>query len=704
MRVLLVEDEPKMAALLARGLREEGHAADVAVRGEEALWMAQGAPYDAIVLDVMLPGLDGFATCRKLREDGVWTPVLMLTARDAVEDRVEGLDAGADDYLLKPFSFSELLARLRALVRRAPAERPTLLEVGDLKLDPAARRAWRGETELELSVKEFALLEVFMRRPGEALSRLQLLEAAWDMAFESRSNLIDVYVRYLREKIDRPFGRDSIETIRGVGYRLREGRRPVSRLPIRVRLTLPFAVGMAVVLAAAGFFIYVRVGGALLGSVDQRLRVQAQEVSGRVEHGRSPARPRQRRRPHRRAARQRAAASSCSRRRGRSARSSPASRSSRVLAGGTVWRSGSIAGLANDWRILAVPAQVGGGRGAIVVAQSLEPREEALHRLVREFMLGGSAALLLAILAGYAVAAAALRPVEAMRRRAAAIGAATPEKRLPVPPTRDELSRLAETLNDMLGRLQSALEHERRFVDDASHELRTPLALLKTELEIALRQPRSRDELEAALRSAADETDRLTRLAEDLLLVARADEGRLPIRLEQVSARQLLADVAARFEVRGSEHGRPIVVADGPDATVEADVTRLEQALGNLVDNALVHGDGKVVLSVRDDRRHGRAARGRRRLGLPAGLRRPGVRPVQPGRRGARPRRHRARARDRGADRPRARRERRGRDRSGRRRRCLDRPAGLENTGAAPGAACSQRTLRNRSFSSHLAL
>jgi two-component system OmpR family response regulator len=185
--------------------------------------MAQGAQYDAIVLDVMLPGLDGFATCRQLREDGVWAPVLMLTARDAVEDRVEGLDAGADDYLLKPFSFSELLARLRALVRRAPAERPTLLQVGDLKLDPATRRAWRGETLLELSVKEFALLEVFMRRPGEALSRLQLLEAAWDMAFESRSNLIDVYVRYLREKIDRPFGRDSIETIRGIGYRLREG-------------------------------------------------------------------------------------------------------------------------------------------------------------------------------------------------------------------------------------------------------------------------------------------------------------------------------------------------------------------------------------------------------------------------------------------------------------------------------------------------
>ena len=535
--MLLVEDEPKMAALLARGLREEGHAADVAVRGEEALWMAQGAPYDAIVLDVMLPGLDGFATCRKLREDGVWAPVLMLTARDAVQDRVEGLDAGADDYLLKPFSFSELLARLRALVRRAPAERPTLLEVGDLRLDPAARRAWRGETELELSVKEFALLEVFMRRPGEALSRLQLLEAAWDMAFESRSNLIDVYVRYLREKIDRPFGlrldrddpRDRLPPARG--------RRRVSRLPIRVRLTLPFAVGMAVVLAAAGFFIYVRVGGALLDSVDQRLRVQAQEVSGRVEHGRSPFDRDNADGPT--VAQLVNAGGIVVQSTPRTLR--PISPERRSVARSRATRSGEAArspASTNDWRVLTVPSQVGGGRGAIVVAESLEPREEALHRLVREFMLGGSAALLLAILAGYAVAAAALRPVEAMRRRAAAIGASTPEKRLPVPPTRDELSRLAETLNDMLGRLQSALDHERRFVDDASHELRTPLALLKTELEIALRQPRSRDELEAALRSAADETDRLTRLAEDLLLVARADEGRLPIRLEQVSARQ----------------------------------------------------------------------------------------------------------------------------------------------------------------------
>jgi two-component system, OmpR family, response regulator len=221
MRLLIVEDEAKLAALLARGLREEGHIVDVAGVGEDAIWMGRAVEYDVIVLDVMLPGLDGLEVCRQLRAARVWTPVLMLTARDAIEDRVAGLDTGADDYLVKPFSFDELLARMRALARRGARERPPVLTVGDLRLDPAARRVWRGEAELELSAKEFALLEYFMRRPGDVLSRLQLLEGAWDLSYEARSNLVDVYVRYLRQKIDRPFGRHSLETVRGVGYRLR---------------------------------------------------------------------------------------------------------------------------------------------------------------------------------------------------------------------------------------------------------------------------------------------------------------------------------------------------------------------------------------------------------------------------------------------------------------------------------------------------
>jgi two-component system, OmpR family, response regulator len=219
-RALVVEDEPKMAALLRRGLVEEGYAADVAATGEDALWMARAAPYDAIVLDVMLPGVDGFDVCRQLRAGGVWSPILLLTARDGVEDRVAGLDGGADDYLTKPFSFAELLARLRALARRGPAERPAVLDVGTLRLDPATRQVWRGDVEIELSTKEFAVLETFMRRPGEVLSRLDVLEHAWDYGYESRSNVVDVFVRALRLKIDRPFGVRSLETVRGAGYRL----------------------------------------------------------------------------------------------------------------------------------------------------------------------------------------------------------------------------------------------------------------------------------------------------------------------------------------------------------------------------------------------------------------------------------------------------------------------------------------------------
>ncbi|MEA2321486.1 MAG: two-component system, OmpR family, response regulator [Solirubrobacteraceae bacterium] len=228
MRVLVIEDELKMASLIRRGLRGDGMAADVAIKGEDAVWMAGATDYDAIVLDVMLPGMDGFEVCRRLRSDGVWTPILMLTARDAVEDRVQGLDGGADDYLTKPFSFAEMSARLRALVRRGPIERPTVLQAGDLRLDPATRRVWRDTTDISLSTKEYTLLETFMRRPGEVLDRFQLLEHAWDNEYENRSNIVDVYVRYLREKVDRPFGVESIETVRGAGYRLRAdgGRGP----------------------------------------------------------------------------------------------------------------------------------------------------------------------------------------------------------------------------------------------------------------------------------------------------------------------------------------------------------------------------------------------------------------------------------------------------------------------------------------------
>jgi two-component system, OmpR family, response regulator len=220
-RVLVVEDEPRMATLLQRGLREEGYAVDVAHDGTDGLWLGTEQDYDAIVLDVMLPGIDGFEVCRRLRATDRWAPILLLTARIAVEDRVHGLDAGADDYLTKPFSFAELAARVRALVRRQSGARPALLEVGDLRVDPATRRVARGEIEIPLSPKEMALLELLIRHAGEVVTRTRILDHVWDFAYDGTSNVVDQYIAYLRKKIDRPFGRNDIETIRGVGYRLR---------------------------------------------------------------------------------------------------------------------------------------------------------------------------------------------------------------------------------------------------------------------------------------------------------------------------------------------------------------------------------------------------------------------------------------------------------------------------------------------------
>jgi two-component system OmpR family response regulator len=223
MRVLVIEDEAELASLIRQGLRDEGLLADVALRGEDALWMAASSPYDVLTIDALLPGIDGFEVCRRLRHEEVRTPILMLTALNDVEDRIAGLDAGADDYLVKPFDFGELVARLRALARRGPVERDAVLRVAGIELDPAARRVRRNGLEVPMSAKQFQLLEVFMRNPDQVLTRLQLREGAWDREYEHRSNITDVYVGYLRDKLDRPFGATSFETVRGVGYRLRSG-------------------------------------------------------------------------------------------------------------------------------------------------------------------------------------------------------------------------------------------------------------------------------------------------------------------------------------------------------------------------------------------------------------------------------------------------------------------------------------------------
>jgi two-component system OmpR family sensor kinase len=359
----------------------------------------------------------------------------------------------------------------------------------------------------------------------------------------------------------------------------------MSGVPIRVRLTLGFALAMAVVLAGVGLFVYHRVARELLATVDQTLVGQVREEthSGNVDSdsGRGPTFA-QLFAPD-----------------GQLKRSQPIGMKPLVgrdvvaeaATGRRVWLNEEVAGQDGDWRILASSSH----DGVAVLARSLEPRDESLDHLRHELLIFLPLALLAASLGGYALAAGALRPVEDLRRRAAAVTPGEPSK-LPVPPAGDEVSRLAETLNDMLARLQAAVEHERRFVADASHELRTPLALLRTELDLALRRPRSHEELESALRSAAEETQRLSRLADDLLLIARADQGPLPIRREAVAVRDLFADTATRFANRVSSLGRELRVEE-TDLVVDADPLRVGQALVNLVDNALTHGEGVVVLS-----------------------------------------------------------------------------------------------------------
>ena len=364
----------------------------------------------------------------------------------------------------------------------------------------------------------------------------------------------------------------------------------MSAIPIRVRLTVAFAAAMVCVIGAMAVLVYVRVGGALMTSVDQTLRAQAREAVTHAhdEHGLVDP----------------DAASGVTLAQVLSANGQPVKSSqpglppllarydaARSAHGVSLLRTIYLQRPQGEWRVLAEPLPSG---GAIVVARSLAAREEALHRIYRELIIAGPLVVLLASLAGYALAAAALRPVEMMRRRAASMTPASPGL-LPVSPARDEISRLAVTLNDMISRLHAALEHERRFVADASHELRTPVALLRTELELALRRPRSAEELTLAIRSALDETVRLSRLADDLLLLARAEEGSLPLRRERVELIELFEGVAVRFANRAREGGRH-VRAVPTAAFVEGDPVRLEQALNNLVDNALTYGTGEVEI------------------------------------------------------------------------------------------------------------
>jgi signal transduction histidine kinase len=347
---------------------------------------------------------------------------------------------------------------------------------------------------------------------------------------------------------------------------------------------------MAVVLVATGAFVYVRIGHQLMSTVDANLQAQLVEVKANASEQHELIDKDATLGP---------TVAAIELPSGEPLARDPATLARipvRVTGTGAALFTTRIPGLHGEWRVAQQRATLAGRDVVLVAARSLEARDETLDHLLREFMFAAPAALLLAIIAGYGLAAAALRPVEAMRRRAEAVSAHETGQRLPVPPARDELRALAVTLNDMLARLEAAFEHERRFVSDASHELRTPLALLRAELELALNKTRSRDELEEAVRSAAEETERLSRLAEDLLLIARSDQGQLPMRLEPVQPSELFERVRDRFAVRADALGRPLLVGEATSSVVSADPLRMEQALGNLVDNAFAHGTGAVTL------------------------------------------------------------------------------------------------------------
>jgi len=373
----------------------------------------------------------------------------------------------------------------------------------------------------------------------------------------------------------------------------------VTAVPLRLRLTLIFALAMAAVLAGAGGFLYHRLASDLGSALDQELRSRAQDVSALVARGGSLARTRGS------LIEGGESFAELVRRDGRVVEASRSLGGRRLLSSADLTRAGrgpafldrpSVPGLDEPARMLTVPVSRGGERLILVVGTTRENRAETLRSLRAAFLVGGPLALALASLGGFLLAGAALRPIEGMRRRAAEISAASLDERLPVPGSRDEVSRLGRTLNEMLARIEDGLARERRFVADASHELRTPLAQLKTELELALRHERSPDELKHAIRSAADQTDRLARIADDLLLLARSEQGLLPLRLEPTDVSDVMAAVAGRFAPRAEAEARELSVAGDDSLVVRGDRLRLEQALANMVDNALRHGDGRVVL------------------------------------------------------------------------------------------------------------
>ena len=652
--MLVVEDERRLASAVRRGLTAEGFVVDVAHDGVDGLHLAREGEYDAVVLDLMLPGLSGYQVCERLRAERNWVPVLILSAKDGEYDQADGLDLGADDYMTKPFSYVVLAARLRALLRRGARPRPAVLVAGDLHLDPAARTVRRADTDIELTAREFALLEYLMRRAGQVVSKAELLEHVWDADAITDMNVVEVYAGYLRRKIDVPFAKKrpadrargglparrrrwltvSGLTVRGLTVRgltvAGERRGPARwwrRRSLRARLTIVTSAGLALALAAAAVLLVNALRVSLIRGLDDSARQGAVEVAALIDQNRLPdpvpvapgtltiqvldARGRitdvspgaDRLVPMLPPAQARAAA-----------RTGQA----RMLAGPPL-------GMPSLLRVVAVGAS---GHQVIIAAVSYAQAGDSLTTLAKALIIGTPLLFGLLALAIWLVTGYTLRPIAALRRGAAEVTQTGVPRDLPVPPARDEVRSLAVTLNDMLSRLAEAQQRQRDLVSDTAHELRSPIASIRAQLEVALDHPDGLDWPETARDVHAD-TLRLARLTEDLLLLARLDGQHLrrkPTDLSAVCGSVVARYSAARVPVRADATvpvSGPCVVAGDPDA--------LSRLLVNLLDNAVRHAASQVCVSVRGEdgwafsfHRSGWSAPGRTGAGTVAGVPVPG--------------------------------------------------------------------------------
>ncbi|WP_460494873.1 ATP-binding response regulator [Dactylosporangium cerinum] len=605
-RLLVVEDEEALATALAEGLSAEGFTVEIALDGASGLALAREREFDLILLDLLLPRVNGFKFCALLRRAGNWTPVLVLTAKQGELDEAEALDTGADDFLSKPFSFIVLVARVRSLLRRRRLERPPTLVAGDLVLDTAEHRCRRGATEIELTRREFALLEFLMRRAGTVVRKREILDEVWDWAFDDESNIVEVYVGYLRRKVDLPFGRAAIRTVRGSATGSSSPVAEVGRATVRVRITATALGVVGTGLVAAAVLVLVLLQVSMRDNVDAQARLRLVEIADLVRSDRLPA---------------------------TLAGEDDGTVAQVVINDVVVTQSPTIRG---DRPIVAfIPAgtemtirtvrnpPIGDGethrvavqrvdspRGPAVVytAATLEPVQDSTTTLA--LLMAGfvPVTMLLVGITAWRLVGRTLGPVEAIRAQVAEISASALDHRVPVPGTGDEIDRLARTMNEMLDRLEASARRQRTFVADASHELRSPMAVIRTRLEVGLARPDAAD-WPALAHGWLTEQGRLERLVDDLLLLARLDET-VPVPAPSiVDLDELVLRAALDLHTRGDVR---VDVTEVGGGRVRGDAGQLRRVVMNLLDNAgrygasvvrcaLSESGGVVELTVTDD-------------------------------------------------------------------------------------------------------